>query len=403
MADDIERFLVPRGGVRRLRASAAAEASGCLRLGLDSAAAGARDRLAPIGGGLAFYLRACAEPVTVSLHADEAAIEPVGWGEAALAMLRRRFTRLRQGVLDFDGVEVFPCGPKRTTKRYRKHVRYARAVQTPPDGQIMADHPELIAGWPAGEGEAPAAPSASSPAVAVALHLHYVDLWPEIETLLARWSFPFRLFVTLTRGNPQLVERVQSAFPGSAIRIVDNRGRDVRPFLALLEDGVFDSFELVCKIHGKKSVGNGRIAIFGDIVRRATFLDLIATDAQARNIVQMFRDDPGIGLIGPRRFRAVSDSEAPRDLLGRNRQAAEAIAARMASAIRDDAFDFFEGTMFWARPQALAPLQRLRLTADFAAPEAGLADGALEHAVERLFNHAARVAGFRVADVAVEP
>ena len=73
----------------------------------------------------------------------------------------------------------------------------------------------------------------------------------------------------------------------------------------------------------------------------------------------------------------------------------------MGAPIRGDAFDFFEGTMFWARPQALAPLRRLGLAAEAFAPEAGRVDGALEHAVERLFNHAARVAGFRVEDVSV--
>jgi lipopolysaccharide biosynthesis protein len=170
----------------------------------------------------------------------------------------------------------------------------------------------------------------------------------------------------------------------------------------LLEDGAFDSFDVVCKIHGKKSIGNERIAIFGDIMRRAIFLDLIATNAQALKIVQMFHDDPQIGLVGPRRLRLAPNSKALRSLLGRNRRAAESIAARMGSAIRKDTFDFFEGTMFWARPQALAPLRRLRLAEESFAPEAGLGDGALEHAMERLFNHTARVAGFRIADVAVD-
>jgi hypothetical protein len=403
MADDTKRFVLLPNALRRLLPSAAAEARGWLRLGLDSVGAGARERLVPVGGGLAFFLRVGDEAVTVTLHADEAMVEPAGWGEAGLAMLRRRFTRLRQGVLDFDGVEVFPCGPKRKTKRYRKHVRYARHLGIPPDSAMMRDRPELIAGWPLGSDAAATVRAASNPKVAVALHLYYVELWPEIATLLGRWSVPFTLFLTLNREDAELAARAKATFPAAVIRVVDNRGRDVRPFLLLLEDGAFEPFDLVCKIHGKKSIGNGRIAIFGDIVRRATFLDLIATDAQELKIVRMFHDDPQIGLVGPRRFRAVSAGEARRDLLGRNRRAAVAIADRMGSAIKEEAFDFFEGTMFWARPQALAPLRRLRLSEDFAAPEAGLGDGALEHAVERLFNHAARAAGFRVADVTVDP
>ena len=36
------------------------------------------------------------------------------------------------------------------------------------------------------------------------------------------------------------------------------------------------------------------------------------------------------------------------------------------------------------------------------APEAGLSDGALEHAVEGLFNHSVRLAGFQVVGVSAE-
>jgi lipopolysaccharide biosynthesis protein len=61
-------------------------------------------------------------------------------------------------------------------------------------------------------------------------------------------------------------------------------------------------------------------------------------------------------------------------------------------------YDVFHGTMFWVRPLALTPLRGLRLANAFA-PEAGLSDGALEHAVEGLFNHSVRLAGFQVAGV----
>ena len=128
--------------------SAAAQARGYLRLKLECAGASRRDRPVPIDAGLAFYLRTVERAVTVSFGEGETAIEPVSWSEAALAILRRRFTRLSLGVLIFDRLEVFPCGSKKKTKRYRKQVRDARHGQTPPDGQIIRDHPKLITGWP---------------------------------------------------------------------------------------------------------------------------------------------------------------------------------------------------------------------------------------------------------------
>ena len=383
-----------------LHPSQAAQSRGYLPFQLQTPGAPPRTWRLPVGRGLSFFLAAPPSPATLSFPPGEAVLTPAGWGRALLARLRLHSKSLRQGVLDFDGVQIFPAGGKRHYKTYCKHVRFARLFQMPPDGPIMLAHPELITGWPpAAPAHPPAATIPATPRIAVALHLHYPDLWPELETLLARWRHPFTLFLTLTSANPGLTTRVTTAFPGAVVRIVENSGRDIRPFLSLLEAGAFDGFDLVCKIHGKKSLSHGRVPLFGDIWRRAAFLDLIATDPQLREIIQLFQSDPTTGITGPARFLVSSTPAAPRDLLGKNRPLAQTIAARMGSPITDNAFDFFEGTMFWARPQALEPLRRLKLTSAFASADTGRGNGALEHALERLFNHAARTAGFRVQTV----
>jgi lipopolysaccharide biosynthesis protein len=238
--------------------------------------------------------------------------------------------------------------------------------------------------------------------VAIALHLHYVDLWPEIEILLSRWRTPFSLVVTLTKDDPELVARVRSRFPAATLRVVENSGRDVRPFLLLLEEGVFDSFDLVCKIHGKRSLRPGYVALLGELNRRATFLDLIASERQVSRISSLFREDARLGIVGPSRFLTKSRHGRPHEIMGVSRQKIETIAERMGAPIRGPEFDLFAGTMFWVRPEALATLRRLRLAENAFAAEAGRADGALEHAVEGLFNHAVRSAGFGVRSVAVD-
>ena len=402
MADEIQRFLVPRRGLLRLRASAAAERRGFLTLTLDRAGGARRVCAVPAEPGLSLLLRALDAPVAGSIDADEAAIEPVGWRDRALSRLRRKASRHLRDMLRFDGLEIVPEGPRDKIKNYAKQIRASRNFGLALDGEAVRSHPELIDGWP----EAPVAIEHSEPAagmrVAVALHLYYVDLWPEVETLLARWRQPFTLFLTLAADNPELTRRAQGTFPGSVIRVVDNRGRDVRPFLLLLEEGAFDSFDLVCKIHGKKSLGGGRFALVGDVARRAAFLDLIGADRQARRIVQIFQDDPGVGMVGPRRFRLAADDDPHSKLWGGNRRIVEALAARMGGAIDPHGFEFFAGTMFWARPRAFEPLRRLRLAEDSFAAEAGRVDGELEHAIERLFIHAARLAGFRAEDVSAD-
>lgn len=359
-----------------------------------------RNCLLPLAGNLPFFLIAGTTGTTISHNPDDATLQRAGWAGTLRARLRRRNKGLKAGVLDFDQLEIFPAGPKHHYKAYCRQVRTTRAHQTAPDSELLRAHPELITGWPARTQRAPAIPLQASPRIAVALHLYYTDLWPEIETLLARWRHHFTLFITITQQNSALAQDVEAAFPGSVLRVVENLGRDVRPFLLLLESGCFDSFDLICKIHGKKSIGHGRIAAFGDIWRRASFLDLLATDTQLQTVIALFTNNPQCGIAGPGRFLLSSTPTAPRNLLGKNRATATALAARMGSPLCDNAMDFFAGTMFWVRPQALAPLRRLHLTQSFNPAQTPLEDGAIEHAIERLFNHAARAAGFQAAALA---
>ena len=399
-ADQSRPHPLRRCGVYLLRPLGPARARGYLPFTITQPGIAERNCLLPTAGSLPFFLIAGASGTTISHNPDDATLQPASWAGALHARLRRRNKGLQAGVLNFDQLEIFPAGPKHHYKAYCRQVRTTREHQTAPDSELLRAHPELITGWPARTPKAPAMPQEDSPRIAVALHLYYTDLWPEIETLLGRWTLPFKLFLTLTKENHELSARVAAVFPGSVIRIVENSGRDVRPFLLLLESGCFDSFDLICKIHGKKSISHGRIAAFGDIWRRASFLDLLATDTQLKKVIAFFANNPQCGIAGPGRFLLSSTSTAPRNLLGKNHAAATALAVRMGSPLDDNALDFFAGTMFWVRPQALAPLRRLHLTESFGPAQTPLEDGAIEHAIERLFNHAARAAGFQAAALA---
>jgi lipopolysaccharide biosynthesis protein len=84
---------------------------------------------------------------------------------------------------------------------------------------------------------------------------------------------------------------------------------------------------------------------------------------------------------------------------GLNEATTLALAGRMGIPPAAFHLDFFAGTMFWARPAALAPLRDIGLRlADFPAG-AGPDDGALQHAVERLFSASVAKADMKVEDV----
>ena len=69
------------------------------------------------------------------------------------------------------------------------------------------------------------------------------------------------------------------------------------------------------------------------------------------------------------------------------------IAERMGVPADKFQLDFFGGTMFWVRPEALKPLRDLHLAADMP-PESGLIDGDLPHALERVLSTSVLAAGY---------
>jgi hypothetical protein len=351
-------------------------------------------RYVPIPNDLPLLARVDTQGPSVQLDPADGRLEPLPLADGLVATMRLQLGAWRGAGLNYRGVAIVPGGAHSAGRRFRKHLEAAERHDCPWDGPFVAAHPEIVVGWP-NEPAPPRAPTAA-PRVAVALHLYYTELWDEFETLLARWRLPFRLFLTHNGDNAGLEARARRTFPDAVVRQVDNSGRDVRPFLLWLEEGAFDEFELVCKLHGKRSFGGGRLPVFGDALRRANLHDLVADATRVDELARRFEASPELGLVGSARFLSASTRAEPKDVLGTNRPGVVKLAERLGVPLTEPDYDFFEGTMFWARPKALAPLARIKLSASSFEPEAGRLDGATEHAVERIFNHVTRIAGYRV-------
>jgi lipopolysaccharide biosynthesis protein len=111
----------------------------------------------------------------------------------------------------------------------------------------------------------------------------------------------------------------------------------------------------------------------------------------------MFEREPSVGMIGPKVFR-LPKAGHPEDLAwSTNRPLTLNIAERMGMPADKFQLDFFGGTMFWVRPEALKPLRDLHLAADMPY-ESGLIDGDLPHALERVLPTSVLVAGYKLAD-----
>jgi lipopolysaccharide biosynthesis protein len=231
----------------------------------------------------------------------------------------------------------------------------------------------------------------SQPRIAVVLHLFYLDLWPEIARRLSATEEPFDLIVTVPKGRRRTAEEtIQADMPTAQVLGVENRGRDIGPFLELLGSGRLDRYDYLCKIHGKKSPHRED----GNEWRRDLLEELLGDAPAVRHLIDWLDANPGTGVVGPSGRRYGDDHR-----WGSNEAQVRALAKRAGLAESDLRVDFFAGSMFWCRSAALAPLKSLKLKlADFE-PEQNQIDGTMAHALERLFLLAAGHAGFAAREI----
>jgi lipopolysaccharide biosynthesis protein len=223
--------------------------------------------------------------------------------------------------------------------------------------------------------------------LAVVVHLYYVDLWPQIKEKLEIIKEPFDLFVTLNERDgdfdPQLTNSKTTCYK----YVSPNRGRDVLPFIFVLNRVVGAGYEYILKIHSKKSKhradGTDWFSEMLDL--------LIPNEETVSNIVTTLKDK-STGIVGPEghlvSLKRHMGSNAPILYHLLARIYGENVAEKVLS--NPEKYPFFGGTMFWARVDVLAPLQSLYLLPDDFQSEHGQIDGTTAHAVERLFGAISR-------------
>jgi hypothetical protein len=353
--------------------------------------------LLPYSGRLGYFIVPTAG-VPLSIAAGEDfCVESLDFLTSLWVRLRLALLIKKKKYLKFAEFSLFCYGVKLERKRFTTFNQHMFNTGVALDGDLVTRHPELLTGWPEIEPKrTDLSPGSSNPA-AIVVHLYYEDTWTDIAEVLKRLTIPFDLVVTTVPQRERLIETVRRDFPHADIEVMENRGRDVRPFLALLEQGRFDRYRYLCKIHGKKSNDGGRMSYMGSLWRRRLLFDLLAAPGLAQAIIDRFERNASIGMIGPRAFRMPSATYSEDLSWSVNRSQVLKLAEKMGVPAERFRLDFFGGTMFWVRPEALEPLRRLRVASAFP-EERGLLDGGLEHAAERLFGTSVVAAGYTLEE-----
>jgi lipopolysaccharide biosynthesis protein len=352
--------------------------------------------LVPYSPGLDYVVASRGDALPI--ESGDFRVETLGAQSSLWARLRLAFLLKKRKYLKYEEFSLFSVGTRAERRRFTRYNRDTMNIGVAADADLIAKHPELLYGWPAEV--SPGRQATDGPAgalVAVVAHIYYEDTWPDIAGALRGLPVPFDLIVTTVAGREGLIESIRRSYPRAEIEIMENRGRDIGPFLVLLERGRLDGYRYICKIHGKKSIDGGRKTYMGEMWRRRLLFDLLGAPGAASAAVDMFERNASIGMIGSRVFR-LPNASYPEDLSwSANRSMTLKIAERMGVPADKFELDFFGGTMFWVRPEALKPLRDLRLAAEMPY-ESGLVDGDLPHALERVLPTSVLMAGYKLAD-----
>ena len=253
---------------------------------------------------------------------------------------------------------------------------------------------------PQNASEEPYAAAATQKVLAVA-HTFYADM---AEEILQRLSvLPKGYYLVATTSNEENQAQIRAVMErygveGEVRVVASNRGRDIGAFLVDCNDVLASGkWDIVVKIHSKKSVQDDYNA--AQLFKTHLYDNLLNSRAHVANILAEFAAHPRLGMV-----------RAPLPHMGyptmghawfTNREPAQAVAKRLGINVpfdKDMPLATY-GSMFIARPQALAKLVNAGFKPENFPVEGGYKDGSLAHVLERLMAYAALSEGFYVRPV----
>ena len=167
------------------------------------------------------------------------------------------------------------------------------------------------------------------------------------------------------------IERIKTLFSNANIFIFENRGRDVLPFLKILNK-IYDlRYETLCKVHSKKSLDRNKDGLeWGKKLRMELFNNSeMIINKLLNNEISFYADEKSCKSFKEPFFCFCIKN-------------VKMIAEYLNVEFYDD-FIVPVGTMFWCKTKFLRPLINLQDYKYFSI-EAGYLDNQLEHTIEQV-------------------
>ncbi|MDE0591040.1 glycoside hydrolase family 99-like domain-containing protein [Halocynthiibacter sp. C4] len=221
---------------------------------------------------------------------------------------------------------------------------------------------------------------------AICLHIYYPDLWAEFSEVLTGLNIEFDLYVSAThRGDEtnRLFEYIRGDFPNAICFAMPNQGRDILPFVHLVNSGALADYDAICKIHTKKSPHR----VDGDKWRRHLVKGLLDGEKTPLLLNNFLLDETAaIWVADGQHYKGAK-------WWGSNLNPAQKLLRRVEILPKPEALSFPAGSMYWLKPEMIAMIKGLDLTQEDFEIEQGQVDGTIAHAFERSIGYFAAAGG----------
>ncbi|WP_164901740.1 rhamnan synthesis F family protein [Neorhizobium lilium] len=234
-------------------------------------------------------------------------------------------------------------------------------------------------------------PREGNSSLCVHIHCFYIDLLPEIADLLKNINTSFSVVVTVCREKDVTAaeEILSNVISCNEIRIliVENRGRDIAPFL-LDASVVWARSDFVLHLHTKRSPHIS----WGDNWRRYLYDKTIGGPNHLNEILRYFENNPIVGAMYPENYgmiRYFTEQNNNNNLISR-------ISETLGLSQNGEYDEYPAGSMAFYRVSALQGLVDSDLLKGLFEEEQAQLDGTAAHALERLMPEVVRQSGYEV-------
>jgi hypothetical protein len=222
----------------------------------------------------------------------------------------------------------------------------------------------------------------SIPNVCGIAHVFYTDLANEIvEAFLRCGTLNSVVITTPTPADELLIdalEKLSKERPTLNIAVLptENIGRDIYPFLQAIRHQYVLDCDVFLKIHTKKSL---HLDEYKGRNWRQQLLTTLCPDAeQTSQISAALHNADEAWIACPEAFAAGNES------WGKNKKNVKKLAKELNIGVSKNLV-FAAGSMFWARSEIAKSLQKFHIEEQTFEVNKNRLDGAIPHAVERLF------------------